>query len=136
MIGRSLILLAASLSLVACAAAGPVASAGSAPAQPSAQAPTTASAQASIDDKAIILSFKALGIASSAADALVATGRIVPGSPNALRLAQNLNAARTWLNAASAAQRGGLPEEYEAAIVQAGSALSAVQVAISIFGSK
>lgn len=133
MIGRSLILLAASLSLAACGATGHVASAGSAPAQPSAQAPTTSPTQASIDDKAIILSFQALGVAASAADALIATGRITPGSPAALRLADNLQAAKSWLNAASAAQRTGLPEEYEGAIVQASAAISAVQAAISAF---
>lgn len=126
---RSLLIAAAALSLSACAATGPVASAGSAPAQPSASA-VTPLANTAIDDKAIVVAFQALDATATAADALLAAGVIQPGSQSALRLANGLESAKTWLNIASQAQKAAQAENYVAAIAQASAALTSVRSAI------
>lgn len=133
---RSLILLAASLSLCACGPTGTVASAGSTPAESWAQAPSAPLSKTTIDDKVIVLSFEALGVAASAANALIDTGIIKPGSPSALKLADGLETSRAWLNIASAAQRAGQARDYASAIAQATTALAGIQAQISSYRSK
>jgi len=123
---RSLLCVGLAVSLAACGATGPVASTGPAPAQPS----TSPLSQTSIDDKAVIVAFEALDAAASAADALLAAGVIAPGSTTALRLADSLSAAKTWLNTASIAQRAGQAENRAAALAQAAAALAAVRQAL------
>lgn len=131
MIRRSLLILAASLSLAACTGAGPVASAGSTPADTSASAPTTPLASTTIDDQAIIFAYQTLDVAASAADVLLATGVVKPGSPEALRLAGGLEGAKTWLGIASDAQKAGQADNYFAALAQGTAALHAAQVELA-----
>lgn len=133
---RSLILLAASLSLCACGATGPVASAGTSPAESKASPPSTPLAQTKIDDKVIILSFEALGVAATATNVLIDTGIIKPGTASALKLADGLEVCRAWLNIASDAQRAGQAQDYATAIAQATSALAGIQAQISIYKGK
>lgn len=136
MLLRSLFIFAASLSLCACGYAGPVASAGTSPAESWTSPPSSPLSQTVIDDKVIVLSFEALGVASSAANALIDTGFIKPGSPAALKLADGLETSRAWLNIASAAQRAGQAQDYATAIAQATSALTGIQAQISNFRGK
>lgn len=131
MIGRSLLALAASISLCACAAAGPVASTGPSPANTSAPAASTPLTSTQIDDKVIILSFEALGLAASAADMLLHTGAIKAGSPVALSLADKLQGAYMWLDLASSAQQAGQAMDYAGYIEQASAAISGIQADIA-----
>lgn len=133
---RSLILLAASLSLCACGPAGGVASAGSSPAESWASPPSTPLTQTKIDDKVIVLSFEALGVAATAANVLIDTGIIKPGSPTANKLADGLETSRAWLNIASAAQRAGQANDYATAISQATTAIAGIQAQISSYKGK
>lgn len=132
---RSILCLAAALSLAACGGSpGTVASAGSTPAQSSASAPASTSvsplANTTLDDKAIIVAFEALDAAATAADALVAAKAITPGSPRAVTIANGLDGARKWLNIASAAQRAGQADNYVTAIAQAAAAVAGVRAAL------
>jgi len=126
---RSLLIACAALSLAACGATGPVASTGPAPAQPTASA-ITPLANTTIDDKAIVLAYEALEVAASAVDELLVAQVIKPGSPAALRIADGLSSAKTWLSVAGQAQKAAQADNAAVALLQASSALAGVYSAI------
>jgi hypothetical protein len=149
---RRLILFAAALSLTACATApsappataGPSATpdrgdailavAGTAAAVADAMdvaPPASVTTRTTIDEKAIRIAFKTFDATLTVIDAFVATGQIVPGTPQALTLKRGVLATKDALNAASAAQRAGSATSYTAALVRAEQALTAVRSALA-----
>lgn len=131
MIRKSMFALVAAFSLAACGGTGTVASTGPAPADTSAPAASSPLTSTQIDDKVLILSFEALGVAASAADMLLHTGAIKAGSPVALSLADKLQGAYMWLDLASSAQQAGQAMDYAGYIEQASAAISGIQADIA-----
>jgi hypothetical protein len=88
-------------------------------------------AQTRIDDRAVVAAFKALGLAATAADTVLALKPSFAGTPAAVRLADGMVLARTWLNIASKAQRAQQADSYVSAMKQAVAALSDAQAAMA-----
>lgn len=87
-------------------------------------------AQTQIDDRAVVAAFAALDLAATAADTMLAIKPSFAGTPAAIRLADGLVGAKTWLNIASKAQRAGQATSYTAALEQAAAALAGAQSAM------
>ncbi len=119
---RRILLALALPALLLSSSCGPIASPGSTP-------PPAASVN-SVTAGAIRVSFRALDTAASMADVLLDTKVVKAGTPEALKIADGLDRARKWLNAASTAQRIGEADTAAAAFTQAEKALGAVQDAL------
>jgi hypothetical protein len=128
--GFLLPLVASALLLAGCGGMGtPVSSAGSTPID-------TEQISAGAD-VAISRAFDALELATSAVDVLIAVKVVVPGTSVALRIADGLCAAKTWLNTARSAQKAALGASYVFAMKQAAIALASANAGVvSVAGGK
>lgn len=125
-------LVAPALALAACGSdGGGINSAGTAAPPAGSPAAITGLAGTATDDKAVSLAFDGLDFARTTIDGLVALGKVVPGTPTALKLASGLDATRDWLNAARSAQRAGEASNYAVALDQAGSAMAQLKAGIA-----
>jgi len=111
---------AVALALSACTAGLP----------PPATTPPAPFEETAIDEKALITTFSAYDVALTAVDGLVASGRIVPGSPFALKVKGYLVRALSGLNAAKAARDAGSSGNYLAALDSAQEALTLASAAL------
>ena len=93
-------------------------------------APPATLTRTTIDDKAVHLAFATFDTALTIVDGFVASGTIVPGSPQALRIKRAVLATNDALIAASAAQRAGSATTYTAALRNAETALDSLRAAL------
>ncbi len=83
-----------------------------------------------IDDQAVRFGFLTVDTLATLADKAMDAGQIVPKSPAAMTIANGLEMAKFWLNAASYAQKSGSTESYKLAYENAVKAMGEVQLAI------
>jgi hypothetical protein len=107
-----------------------VASATAAVADAIGQAPPATLTRTTIDEKALHVAFATFDTALTIVDGFVASGVIVPGSAQALRLKAAILATNDALVAASAAQRAGSATSYSAALANAEIALDGIRAAL------
>jgi hypothetical protein len=133
--------------LAACGGpAGNIASAGSSPASPAVVAVADATlpppaaisptATTTIDDAAVEFAWDALDAAAYAADTALVLKPSLRGTPAAIRLADALEGASTWLTIASQAQRASQAENYRVALSQAGAAVANAKTALAALKGK
>jgi predicted small lipoprotein YifL len=123
------------LPLAACDTVGPLTSPSGASAAGAAIDATGATAPAplnatTIDDKALIVALQSADTIATSIDALVAAKVIVPGTPRALAVQSALKRLKSFLQAASAAQRAGSATSYARALGSAATAAKDIQSAI------
>jgi hypothetical protein len=121
---RMILAVCAALALSGCAALGNLA--GGLPPSPAAAADQT-----TLDEKAVTVAALAVDALAVSATHLVQAGVIEKGSPRALAVADGLDRARRWVNAAAAARRAGNADSYAEALTKAGEALAAVKFALN-----
>jgi hypothetical protein len=83
-----------------------------------------------LDDKALVVALQSADTIATSVDALVAARVIVPGTPRALAVQSALRRLRSFLTAASAAQRAGSASSYASALRDAATAARDVATAI------
>lgn len=83
-----------------------------------------------IDDHALIVALQGADTIATAVDALVAAHVLVPGTPRALAVKSGLQRLKSFLEAASAAQRAGSTTSYQSALSNASQALSDIAAAV------
>lgn len=84
-------------------------------------------AHTAIDEQALNIGYEAYDAVLTAVDALVASGRLVRGSPKALQVRGYLVTIRDALNAATAAAHAGNATDYGTAVREATSAFTSVR---------
>lgn len=82
------------------------------------------------DERMILVAYQTADAILGAVDLLVDTGKIKPGSPQALRVASALKTAKAALYAAALAQRAGNATNYRDAMDDAEAALAAAGTAL------
>lgn len=83
-----------------------------------------------IDDKALVVALQSADTIATSVDTLVAAKVIVPGTPRALAVRSGLQRLRSFLTAASAAQRAGSATSYQQALRDAAIAVRDIASAI------
>lgn len=83
-----------------------------------------------IDDKALVIALQSADTIATSVDALVAARVIVPGTPRALAVRSGLQRLRSFLTAASAAQRAGNATSYRQALTDAATAVQDITRAV------
>lgn len=126
------------LALASCGPTNPPASAGSAPpptnilpdTPPARSAAVTPLGNTSIDDGLIRFAFESYDAFRQSINALIAAGKIVPGTPRAQTIAKGMAEAQKWLPIASAAQQAGNATSYRDALAKASAAVALARAAL------
>lgn len=84
-----------------------------------------------IDEKSVLIALESADVIATGVDQLVAAGFVVPGSPRALTIKTGLIALRSFLTAASAAQKAGNADTYAEAMTEAAKAFRSVAGALN-----
>ena len=84
-----------------------------------------------IDEKGVLIALESADVIATGVDQLVAAGFVVPGSPRALTIKAGLIALRSFLTAASAAQKAGNADTYAEAMTEAAKAFRSVAGALN-----
>lgn len=125
---RSIVALISCLALVACGVPPPNTAGQSVP--PPVNILPGALTRTVIDDQAINFSFETFDTVLTFVDLGIASGRIVPGSLQALKIKAGLITTRNWLNAAKTAQEAGSTTSYTEAFAKAAAAFAQVKLAL------
>lgn len=84
-----------------------------------------------IDEKGVLMALQSTDVIATGVDRLVAAGVFVPGSPKALTIRSGLVALRTFLKAASAAQKAGNANSYAVAMTEAAKSFREIAAALN-----
>ncbi len=83
--------------------------------------------QSVLDEKALVLALETFDTVLTSVDILTDAGYIQPGSTRARQIADAIDRAKGWMQAASAAQRAGSTASYLEALEQARRAIASVK---------